>query len=509
MGDLYAKAVRICGLTLMISHAIALDNGVGRTPPMGYNTWNDLGCDGVGDAKIRSVVDKMSSLGLKDLGYQYVNIDDCWARSRDEDGLLVPIPDAFPNGIKGVADYVHQKGFKFGLYTDRGTKTCAEYPGSLGHERLDARILAKWGVDYLKHDSCNAPTERAPAFQAYTLMRDELNATGRSIYFSMCGWHPWYAAPDAALGYLGGAAVGNSWRISYDVVDWSTLYHAVQINSKLAKFASPGSWNDPDMLIGSSPGTAFHLLPHQSRTQFSLWSVMAAPLLIGSKLDNMSAFDLATYTNKDVIRVNQDLLGRQGVPVVSTCPDEDAEALNERQYQIFLKVIHKQPNNFTPPACYQVWKRVLASGDVALVIVNFDAQPREILLDFAADIGIPGGSASFRDVWTQQESVSQPSFHAKVPGDGHSIMLLLTPITPQSASAHAPDPTPIQSAGSAGVGGRNSSATERGGSVRSASSLTLGLGAAVVLSMAVATIWLVFQPTPRSRRFGKRGDVSV
>eukprot|EP00961_Rhodomonas_salina_P125225 1687230-Rhodomonas_salina.1 len=426
MSDFHTKAVLI-SLALLISRSIALDNGVGRTPAMGYNTWNDLGCDGVSDAKIRSVVDKMASLGLKDLGYQYVNIDDCWARERDGDGVLIPIPEAFPSGIKGVADYVHQKGFKFGLYTDRGSKTCADYPGSLGYERLDAETFAKWGVDYLKHDSCNAPTAREPAFKAFELMRNELNATGRAIYFSMCGWHPWYAAPDAALGYLGGAEVGNSWRTTYDVVDWTTLYHAVQINSKLARFASPGSWNDPDMLIGSSPGTVFHFLPHQSRTQFNLWSVMAAPLLIGSKLDEMSAYDIETYTNEDVIRVNQDPLGLQGVPVVNTCPDEDSEELNERSFQIYWKVVAQKPHEFAPGACYQVWKKDLASGDVALAIVNWDAQPRDIQFDFAADIGIPGGSASYKDLWSQQESMPQTSFRTHIPGDGHSIMLLLTP----------------------------------------------------------------------------------
>lgn len=273
-------------------------------PALGYNTWNDLRCGNWTETDVRAVVDNFEKLGLIAAGYEYINLDDCWQISRDSQGRIVPDPAKFPSGMKALADYVHSKGLKFGLYTDRGTMTCGGRPGSKGYEKIDAEVYASWGVDYLKEDSCYASQVHDVAFMEYGAMRDALNATGRPIYFSLCGWNPWYAPV--------GATLGNSWRIAGDVNSYPDAIRAMEINEPLAKYAGPGAWNDPDMLVGSSAGTAARMSPAQSRTQFSVWAVMAAPLLIGTTLTQMSAWDLETYTNAEVLAIDQDPLGLQG-----------------------------------------------------------------------------------------------------------------------------------------------------------------------------------------------------
>ena len=294
-------------------HATALQNGLARTPPMGFNTWNVFRCGGVSGAAIVEVADNLTRLGLARLGYTYVNIDDCWSTgSLDADGALVAEPGAFPGGITAVAEEVHARGLKLGIYSDRGFRTCAGYPGSGGHEALHARQLAAWGVDYLKYDSCYASNAHETAFQQYGAMRDALNATGRPVLFSLCGWNAWYAPL--------GDDLGHTWRIAPDVDEWANVYVATRTNEELGRWARPGAFNDPDMLVGSDPKAAVHLTPEQSQTQFSLWAVMAAPLLLGSPLGSMPASDLATYSNEEVIAVNQDRLGTQGWVVWQNCP---------------------------------------------------------------------------------------------------------------------------------------------------------------------------------------------
>ena len=254
----------------------------------------------------------MVSEGLAALGYTYLNVDDCWSAGRDAAGRLVPDPKAFPQGMKPLVDYVHSKGLRFGIYADRGDATCAGYEGSLGHEAVDAQTWADWGVDYLKEDSCFASTDHATAFAQYDSMRRALNATGRPIFLSLCGWNAWYAPR--------GAGLGNSWRIAGDADDWPHIYAAARTNEALARWAGPGGFNDPDMLVGSNTAAAAHITPAQQRTQFSLWAVMAAPLLIGAPITSMTPHDLATYSNRRVIAVNQDRLGLQGEVVFSNCP---------------------------------------------------------------------------------------------------------------------------------------------------------------------------------------------
>ncbi|KAG8470565.1 hypothetical protein KFE25_008986 [Diacronema lutheri] len=296
----------------LAARAGALDNGLGLTPQMGYSTWNDFRCDGLTADAVKRIADRIVELGLATLGYRYLNIDDCWSRELSPEGLLVEDPLAFPEGIAALVDYVHERGLLFGIYTCRGTRTCALRPGSKGLERHHAAQFAQWGVDYVKEDSCFASNEHEQAFSEYAAMRDALNSTGHPLFFSLCGWNTWYAPR--------GAQLANSWRIAPDCDEWANVYVAVRTNEALARFAGPGGWNDPDMLVGSHPDAAVQLTPRQVQTQFNLWAVMASPLLIGSSILRMPGSDLATYSNEEVIRINQDPLGVQGVPVWSSCP---------------------------------------------------------------------------------------------------------------------------------------------------------------------------------------------
>jgi alpha-galactosidase len=289
--------------------AAALDNGLVRTPPMGFNDWNAFGCN-VDEQLIKQTADFFVSSGLKAAGYKYVNIDDCWLeRTRSADGHLVPDPVKFPDGIKGTADYVHSLGLKLGIYEDAGTKTCAGYPGSLGHEQTDANDFAAWGVDYLKYDNCNNQSDGSLAdYKArYTAMRDALANTGRPIAFSMCEWgvnNPATWAGD----------IGNLWRTTGDISDnWNSLKSIIAQNAPLAPYAHPGAFNDPDMLEVGNGG----MTETEYRTHFALWSEMAAPLLIGTDLRKASAQTMSILTNPRLIAIDQDPLGIQGKVVAN------------------------------------------------------------------------------------------------------------------------------------------------------------------------------------------------
>ncbi|MGW1895624.1 NPCBM/NEW2 domain-containing protein [Streptomyces sp. NPDC002004] len=291
------------------AHAPTADDGLAPTPPMGFNNWNSTNCRAeFNESMVKGIADLFVAKGLKDAGYLYVNLDDCWALpQRDADGRLVPDPARFPNGIKAVADYVHAKGLKLGIYTSAGTKTCnsAGFPGALGHEYSDARQFADWGVDYLKYDNCN--NQGVDAKKRYTTMRDALRATGRPIVYSICEWgenKPWEWAP----------GVGQLWRTTGDIGDsWGSMLSIVKQNLPLARYAGPGHWNDPDMLEVGNGG----MTDTEYRTHFSLWSVMAAPLLIGSDLRKASDATFDILGNREVIAVDQDPLGRQGAVLTS------------------------------------------------------------------------------------------------------------------------------------------------------------------------------------------------
>ena len=284
----------------------ALDNGLALTPPMGWNSWNTFQCD-VDEELIRGIADAMVASGMKDAGYEYVVIDDCWQVGRDAEGNILPDPERFPSGMKALADYVHSKGLKFGLYSDAGTATCQGRPGSRGHEFQDARQYAAWGVDYLKYDWCNTGTQDVKS--SYSIMRDALQTAGRPIVFSICEWgrhEPW----------LWGKDVGNLWRSTGDITDcWDCegryVRGVMQILDQqvdLWQHAGPGYWNDPDMLEVGNPG----LTLSESRAHFSLWSILAAPLMAGNDLRSMSPEVVEILTNGEVIAVNQDRRGVQG-----------------------------------------------------------------------------------------------------------------------------------------------------------------------------------------------------
>ncbi|QWP76960.1 glycoside hydrolase family 27 protein [Lysobacter sp. K5869] len=353
------------------------------TPQMGFNNWNSTHCRAEFDeAMIRGVADKIVALGLKDAGYRYVNIDDCWAYwQRDKDGRLRANPERFPSGIKALADYIHGKGLKFGLYTSAGSFTCEPkqvnrgFPGGLGHEREDAALFASWGVDYLKYDNCN--NEKLDAKQRYAAMGEALRATGRPIFYSVCEWgenQPWLWAGESPVG-------GNSWRTTGDIRDeYASMLKIFKQNVVLDRYAKPGHWNDPDMLEVGNGG----MTDVEYRSHFSLWSIMAAPLLIGTDLRSIKPEALKILTNQDVIAVDQDPLGVQG------------KRVRERDG---VHVIVKP----------------LANGDRAVAVFN-EGDGERVTSVSAAEIGLDAGKYVVRDLWQGSQAE----------GDG-SLRLTLAP----------------------------------------------------------------------------------
>jgi alpha-galactosidase len=355
--------------------AAALGNGLALTPQMGFNDWNAYGCN-VSESLIKSTAQAMHTNGMQAAGYSYVNIDDCWmTHSRDSAGRLVPDPAKFPDGIKGTADYVHSLGLKLGIYEDAGTATCAGYPGSLGHETTDAQSFASWGVDYLKYDNCS--NNGVNAQSRYTAMRDALAATGRPILYSLCNW-----GQDNV--WTWGAGVGNSWRTTGDInASYSSMLSIFHSNVGLASYAGPGHWNDPDMLeVGNGS-----LTTTESRTEFSLWSEMAAPLIAGTNIASASAATLSTLTNTRVIAVDQDPLGKQGTMVSS------AGGLD-------------------------VLAKPLSGGDVSVALFNETGSTATISTTAAA-VGKTGASSyTLTDLWSGASSTTSGTISASVPAHG-------------------------------------------------------------------------------------------
>jgi len=311
-----SKLLLAAGLALAAPLAHGLENGLGRIPQMGYNSWYDW-MSNMDEAQLRDTVDAMVEHGLVDLGYNYFNLDDCWSKGRHPNGSQFADPKHFPSStLKPLADYAHGKGMLFGTYTDRGSETCAGRPGAQDHESIDAQTYADWGVDYLKEDSCHAVNDPAAGYRQYGLMRDALNKTGRPIFFSLCGWEKWYSPPNPALNYSGGGSLGNSWRIGPDDTTWHGVLTNIDINADLAANAGPGGWNDPCLLLAETWQGKQRMTEAQTRAQFNMWAVMASPLLISANVRNMSAMNMATYKNKEVIAVNQDALGKQGQRLV-------------------------------------------------------------------------------------------------------------------------------------------------------------------------------------------------
>ncbi|WP_051746918.1 NEW3 domain-containing protein [Streptomyces sp. NRRL B-5680] len=352
------------------------------TPPMGWNDWNAFGCD-VDEQLVEQTADRLVSAGLRDAGYQYVNIDDCWmTKNRDAEGRLVPDPVKFPHGITGVAAYVHAKGLKLGIYESAGTMTCAGFPGSLGHEQQDANAFASWGVDYLKYDNCY--NQGVPSQQRYRAMGDALAKTGRPIVYSLCNW-----GLDSV--WTWGRTVGQLWRTTGDIdASFGRMLDIFHANAKLADAAGPGGWNDPDMLEVGNGMTAT-----EDRAHFSLWAEMAAPLIAGTDLRKASADTLAIYGNTEVVSVDQDRLGKQGRPVSMT-------------------------------AGLDVLAKPLADGGVAVTLFNENPQPA-VISTTAAAAGLPTAKGYLlRDLWAHTTGETAGAISATVPGHG-AVMYKVTP----------------------------------------------------------------------------------
>lgn len=349
------------------------------TPPMGWNSWNKFGCN-VSEQLIRETADAMVASGMKDAGYLYVVIDDCWQVSRDGQGRIVADPERFPSGMKALADYVHDKGLKFGLYSDAGARTCEGRPGSNGYESLDAATYAAWGVDYLKYDWCN--TDGVDPKIAYPTMRDALRATGRPIVFSLCEWgrsKPWEWA----------RGVGHLWRTTGDIRDtWDSWTRLLDQQVGLERYARPGGWNDPDMLEVGNGG----MTVPEYRAHFSLWAILAAPLMAGNDLRAMTPEIRDILTNRDIIAIDQDPLGRQGRKI-----RDDGQT--------------------------EVWGRPLQGGDWAVALLNRGRDAAEIGIAWT-ELGWPLSSApQVRDLWSRQDhGAVKTGFSAKVPS--HEVVLV-------------------------------------------------------------------------------------
>jgi len=309
-----------------------------KTPPMGWNSWNKFACN-VSEKLIMQMADEMVSSGMQDAGYQYIVIDDCWQVDRDENGEIVVDKDRFPHGMKYVADYVHSKGLKFGIYSCAGSKTCAGRPGGRGHEFQDARTYASYGVDYLKYDWCNTTTQEAKS--SYSTMRDGLFAAKRPIVFSLCEWgtaKPWEWAKE----------VGHLWRTTGDIVDrWDSMIDILDKEKDLAKYAGPGYWNDPDMLEVGNGG----MTTEEYRTHFSLWCMLAAPLMAGNDLGNMSPETADILKNAEVIALDQDVLGKQGF-----CYRDNGD--------------------------YEIWIKKLANNEKAVCLLNRGDEEKTVQVDY-------------------------------------------------------------------------------------------------------------------------------
>jgi len=378
--------------------------GLALTPPMGWNSWNTFQ-DKIDDQLIRDTAETMIANGMRDAGYVYIVIDDCWeAKERDAAGNLVPDPLKFPHGLKALGDYLHSKGFKFGIHNCAGTRTCADFPGGRGHEYQDALKYASWGIDYLKYDWCNHGT--ADARETYKTMRDALHAAGRPIVFSLCEWgqnkpwewakdvgHLWRTTGDIMAGYDSMQRWEHGWKVILDL-QYSLVQPADGQNNGIGQYAGPDHWNDPDMLEVGNKG----LTLAESRAHFSLWCIIAAPLIAGNDVRHMSKEAHDILTDKEVIAIDQDALGKEGW-------------------------------RFLAETGREIWVRELSGGDWAICVLNSGTTGADLTTDFSA-LGILKGEYAVRDVWAKKDlgtTRSAPVHTDRV--ESHDVMLFrLTPV---------------------------------------------------------------------------------
>jgi alpha-galactosidase len=362
---------------------------LGATPPMGWNSWNTFGCNNLNETLIKQIADIFVSSGMKDVGYQYVNLDDCWMDGRDASGKLRWNATKFPNGIPALADYIHGKGLKIGIYEVPGDRTCANIyggysqgAGSLGHETTDAQTFASWGIDYLKYDKCTA------ALSGFAVMRDALRATGRPIFYSINPGDGTGCPPNSCSINL--PTIANMWRIGFDISgSWSSMIGLVDQDANLYSYAGPGHWNDPDMMeVGNG------LTDTEGRSHFSMWAILAAPLIAGNDLRSMSAATKTTLTNSEVIAVDQDPMGIQGRKVAS------------------------------PGTNLEVWSKTLSGTNVrAVALLNRGSSAASITVQWSA-LGIPTGAATVRDLWNHSDLGSFTGSYTAASVPSHGVAML-------------------------------------------------------------------------------------
>ncbi|MDK8181760.1 glycoside hydrolase family 27 protein [Paenibacillus sp. UMB4589-SE434] len=387
--------------------AHALQNGVAQTPPMGWNSWNKFRC-GVSETLIKQMADAMVTSGMKDAGYQYVNIDDCWQTSRDASGKIVADTVRFPSGMKALADYMHAKGLKLGIYTDIGYQTCEGRPGSRGYYDQDASTYAEWGIDYVKVDWCyvdpasHSSGTKPDAATWYGEFRNSLLNSGRTIAYSICNWGeqaPW----------VWGAQTGNLWRTSGDIYDhWDSITSNISQNQFLYSYAGPGAWNDPDMLEVGNGG----MTDTEQRSHFSLWSIMAAPLIAGNDISSMTQATKDILMNPEVIAVNQDIRGYQG------------------------RVVKEIADGVT------IWnKRLLNDNERAVVLFNGTGAATNITVSWS-DIGLLAGGATVRDLWAKSNlGTFSNGYTANVPSHGAVMLKVVGTHDVNNISIDDPAPT--------------------------------------------------------------------
>jgi alpha-galactosidase len=373
------------GVLWLPATAAALDDGLARTPPMGWNGWYAFGCD-VHESAVRAMADSLVRTGLRDAGYTYVNVDDCWmANERTGDGSLQADPKRFPSGIAALADYVHARGLRLGIYLSAGEMTCKRRPGSAGHLTQDALTVAGWGADLVKLDWCFSSGD-ADRLAVYSEMRDALRYSGRPVVLSICEWgdgKPWTWGPTA----------GHMWRTTHDIPTydrrnrWRAVLRVAAQNAQLAGSAGPGGWNDPDILQVGLPG----LSAIEGRTMYSMWAMMAAPLLAGNDLRRMDGRTRGTLLNRDVIAIDQDPAGVQG-----------------------LRVSAKRGRD--------VWVRPLGDGARAVLFVNRTGRTRYFRASPQAIFASPNARRfRVRDLWRRKNATAVRWITARVPAHGAAM----------------------------------------------------------------------------------------
>lgn len=382
--------------TSVLCNVYALDNGLMKTPPMGWNSWNVFH-ENINETQIKEIADVMVSSGMKDAGYVYLNLDDNWmATSRDASGNLRADPTRFPSGMKALGDYIHGKGLKFGIYGDRGNRTCHHFnnniantqSGSYGNEERDAKTFASWGVDYLKYDNCD-PAQNSNQQKDYENMRDGLAKSGRDIVYSICAWGYQAWMPKTGNLWRTTGDISNAWETAAN--DWfKGVINIVDLNEKYATDATPGGWNDPDILqIGNGK-----LTPDESRSHMTMWAIMAAPLIAGNNIKTMNQTTKDILMNSEVIAVNQDSAGIQGRRISA------ANGL-------------------------EIWSKPFGSktGNIKTVaLLNRNASASDITVNFA-DIGLTG-EVQVRDLWAKADKGKFTTSYTATSVPAHGVAML-------------------------------------------------------------------------------------